>query len=185
MIWLAGRVFEGMIIGVTGLARAGKDSFADYLAKAYGFVKLNMSDCLRDQLVRDSKEPSKMNMSILGDEWRAKWGYDIIIRKTLECAQSLPKVIITGFRSVEEVSFMKSNSDKFMLVAIVASDETRFSRRNSDDPQDFDSFIARDIRDIEKKGLDKVLALADYVIDNDSNDWNLYGKCEEFLKSQK
>ena len=41
-----------MIIGVTALARAGKDTFADYLVSKYGFSKLNMSDVLTEELGR-------------------------------------------------------------------------------------------------------------------------------------
>ncbi|MFH0752846.1 MAG: AAA family ATPase [archaeon] len=170
-----------MILGVTGLARCGKDTFADFLVKSYNFTKLNMSDCLRDELIATSKDPSKGNMSILGDEWRAKWGYDIVIRRTLENASKLDKVIITGFRSVEEVEFMRGNSNNFQLIAIVASDETRFSRRTPDDPQDFDTFISRDRKDIQRKGLDRVLALADHVIENDSMGWEIHEKAEEFM----
>lgn len=172
-----------MLLGVTGLARVGKDAFADFLVRNYSFTKLNLSDCLRDELIKTGKEPTKGNMCILGDEWRAKWGYDIVIRRTLERAQKSSRVVITGLRSVEEVEFMRSGSNDFQLVAIVASDETRFSRKTSDDPQDFESFIGRDRRDIEKKGLDKVLALADHVIDNDSGGWEIHKKAAELMRT--
>ena len=171
-----------MIFGVTGLARSGKDTFADMLVRHYGFVKLNMSDCLRDELKRLGKPSTKDNMSILGDEWRSLWGYDIIIRRTLEDAKRFSKVVITGFRSPQEVEFMKKNNPSFFLVTLVASDETRFSRRNSDDPEDFDSFIGRDMRDVNNKGLGKVIAAADYVIDNDI-DGDMKDKAKEFLSS--
>ncbi len=171
-----------MILGVTGLARSGKDTFADMLVRHYGFVKLNMSDCLRDELKRQGRQPTKDNMSILGDEWRSMWGQDIVIRRTLEDARQFSKVVITGFRSPQEVEFMKRDNPSFFLVALVASDETRFSRRTSDDPGDFESFIGRDMRDMNNKGLGKVLVAADYVIDNDLNG-DMREKAREFLDS--
>lgn len=172
-----------MILGVTGLARSGKDSFADFIVKNYGFVKVNMSDCLRDELLAMGKEPSKDNMSILGDDWRSKWGKDIVLKRTLKDAKRLGNVVITGFRSVEEVDFIRKECPDFLLVALVASEEVRFGRKTKEDPQDFESFVNRDRRDIKNKGLDRVLALADHVIDNDSNGWELHGKARDFFTS--
>ena len=65
-----------MIIGVVSLARAGKDVFADYLAKNYGYRKVTTSDVLRDELIKQGKESTKDNMSLLADEWRKEYGMD-------------------------------------------------------------------------------------------------------------
>ncbi len=172
-----------MILGVTGLARAGKDVFADYLIKNYGYVKLGMSDCLKDELVKTGRQPTKDNMSLLGDEWRRDFGYDIVIRRTLEHAKAFDKAVITGFRSLEEVEFMRKSGSGFYLVSLVASDPVRFARRTPEDPQDEQSFFQRDRRDIEKKGLDKVIASADYVIKNDSTGLQLYRQIDRLVAS--
>ncbi len=183
MISLVGKDFE-MILGVTGLARAGKDVFADYLVKNYGFTKINTSDVLRDELIAKGKEPTKDNMSILADEWRAEHGcFDIVLKRSLDAAQNLDKAVIIGFRSLEEVELMRKLFPGCMIIAIVASDEARFSRRTSEDPQDFEGFIGRDRRDIENKGMDKAIAAADYVIDNDSGGWGIREKAAEFMRA--
>ena len=93
-----------MIICLTSLARAGKDTFADYLVDKYGFIKLNMSDVLRDELKAQGKEGTKEEMSLLGDEWRKLNGMDVVMKRTLEKAKQYDKVIITGVRSIEELS---------------------------------------------------------------------------------
>lgn len=155
-----------MIICLTSLVRAGKDTFADYLVEKYGFVKLNMSDVLRDALIAENKEPTKDNMSKLGDDWRKKFGMDIVIRKTLEKASKHDRVVITGMRSVEEVTFMKANAGELYLIAIIADREVRFERRSEADSQTEKEFFVRDERDIRNKGLDKVIAIADYEINN-------------------
>jgi len=155
-----------MIICLTSLARAGKDTFADYLVEKHSFVKLNMSDVLRDALITEGKEPTKDNMSKLGDEWRKQFGMDIVMRRTLEKASRHDKVVITGVRSVEEITFMKANAKELYLIAVTADPEVRFKRRSEADPQTEYGFFARDERDVKNKGLDKVIAMADYEVNN-------------------
>lgn len=165
-----------MIIGVTALARAGKDTFADYLVSNYGFSKLNMSDVLTEELGKLGRPKTKDQMSLLGDEWRKQHGMDIVIRRTLEKAATYVNTVITGFRSVEEVEFMKTNSGQFYLVAIVADMDVRFGRRNELDPDTLEGFTARDERDVQKKGLGKVIEKADYTLTNN------YKTTEEFYR---
>jgi len=165
-----------MIIGVTALARAGKDTFADYLVSKYGFSKLNMSDVLTEELGRLGRPQTKDQMSLLGGEWRKQYGMDIVIRRTLEKAEKQEKTIITGFRSIEEVEFMKANSGNFYLVAIIADMDVRFGRKNELDPDTLEGFTARDERDVQKKGLGKVIEKADYKLANN------YKTTEEFYK---
>lgn len=155
-----------MIIGVTALARAGKDTFALYLKEKYGFQTLNMSDVLADELARRGMEPTKDNRSLLGDEWRKQHGMDIVIRKTLEKAQAYDNVVITGVRSVEEVDFLRNNSKGFCLVAVVADQDIRFSRIGSLDPETPEAFTARDERDVKNKGLGKVIGAAEHTLTN-------------------
>jgi len=166
-----------MIICLTSLARAGKDTFADYLVNEYNFTKLNLSDILRDELKAQGKQGTKEEMSLLGDEWRKLYGMDIVMKKTLEKAKQYEKVIITGVRSIEEYYFIKNNADEVYLIAVTADKEIRFDRRNELDPQIKDEFFARDERDIKNKGLDKVIRVADFEITNN------YSSRDEFYKS--
>lgn len=158
-----------MIIGVTALARAGKDAFADYLVSRYSFSKLNMSDVLADELVIRGLEPTRGNRSLLGDEWRKQYGMEIVIRKTLEKAQTYDDVVITGVRSVEEVEFLRKNSKNFCLVAIVADLQVRFARRDELVLETLEAFTARDERDIKNKGLGKVIDMAVHTLTNNHN----------------
>ncbi len=172
-----------MIIGVTSLARAGKDTFADYLVDNYGFVKLNLSDVLREELMVQGKPATKEEMSKLGDEWRTRYGMHIVMRRTLDKAQKFDRAIITGLRSMAEISLMRNNSDKVYVVAITASRDVRYERRNRLDPQTKEEFFARDERDINNKGLDEVIKSADYEIRNNySNKQDFYDSIDKLMR---
>ncbi len=171
-----------MILCITSLARAGKDTVADYLVSDYGFAKLNMSDVLRDELIAAGKEPTKMEMSKLGDEWRQKYGMDIVMRRTIEKASRFERAVITGLRSIEEVQFMRANAGSMYLVAVVADAEVRFSRRTPEDPKTKEEFFARDERDIKNKGFDKVIAAADYKLENNFDSTSgLYAEVDSLM----
>ncbi|MBW6451505.1 MAG: AAA family ATPase [DPANN group archaeon] len=171
-----------IIIGVTGLARAGKDTMADYLVRKYNFKKFNMSDVISLELMKRGKQVTKENMSLLGDQMRKEFGNDIIIIKTLEKCKNFDNTIITGFRSPEEVSEMRYRSNNFFLFSINAEKEIRFSRRTDIDPQTESEFFERDTRDIDNKGLGRVIESADISIDNNSTFEKLDEQIDKNLK---
>lgn len=172
-----------MIIGLAALARSGKDLFADYLVKKYNFKKVNTSDVLRDALIEDNKPATKDNMSILADEWRKQHGMDIVTRRALESIKKYQgNIVVIGLRSLEEVELAKSLCNNFVLVAIKADDEIRYSRRDSRDPQDRKSFFFRDERDTKKKGMGKVIEQAQYTLENNDTIEEFYSKIDKLLK---
>jgi len=171
-----------LCIGIAALARGGKDSFAARLKNQFAFEQLNLSDVLKEELVRQGKEPTKMNMSILGDEWRNLYGYDIVLIKTLEKGKDQKRLVITGIRSVEEVEHLKKNHPNFILITVNTSQFNRFARRKESDPQTQEEFMARDRRDIENKGLGKVIEMTDHTIDNDGTMAEFEQKIDTLIK---
>lgn len=170
-----------VVIGVTAFARAGKDTLSAYLSLKYGFKALNMSDVLVDELIRQGREPTKANQSIIGDELRAKYGRDIVIKLLLNKAAAYDKVVITGMRSPEEVNYMKQNSAKFILIKLDSPLSKRFERKSEMDPGNIEEFAARDERDIRNKGLDKVMEMADYEIKNTGSLKEFYSEIDMFM----
>jgi len=140
-----------------------------------------MSDVIKDELIQQAREPTKMNMSILADEWRKLHGKDIVMRKTLEKAQDHDKVIITGIRSPEELDFLQTNTKRFKLISIQASREIRYNRRSNNDPQSPEEFFERDERDILFKGLGKVIEKADYNIKNEGSLEEIYAQIDSII----
>lgn len=180
-----------MIIGLTGLARSGKDAAAKYLIDNYKFNHLDFArDALFAEADKRGLERDKMILSILGDELRQEGGRGVLAKiinakieyeeqssSNLKTKSSKPEknYVITGFRSPEEVDLIRNEHLDFVLIEVNADKLTRFSRRNEKDPQDLEGFSARDQRDIYNKGLGEVLKMADYKINNE-------GTIEELFK---
>lgn len=175
-----------MIIGVVSLARAGKDTFADYLVSNYGFNKINTSDVLHDYFIKNNEKPTKDKMSILADKWRKESGcMDIVTQKSLNNINPSLNYVITGFRSKQESDLMRKKFPESFLISIICDKELRYSRRTDIDPQTKKGFFGRDERDIENKGLAKVIVDADYYLMNNSSLQDFHDQIKNFMKKIK
>jgi len=182
-----------LVIGLTGLASSGKGEFTDYLINKYKFKKLVFSDILKEEakkrglLENNNYEEQKDILSKFGKKLREKTGkWDILAEELIKKIKSgnLEKVVVDGFRSVEEVNLFKKNFENFYLVFIDADEKIRFSRRKLEDPTtNIENFKARDKRDIEKLGLGKVIEMADFTVNNNKQGLkNLYKEIDNLMK---
>jgi len=170
-----------VIIGLTGPAQAGKSTVAEYLVRNYGFKELSFSEDVLDPILKERGIPiTKMNRSKLGDELRRKEGMDVLARRLLT-KMDYPRIVVSNFRSPEEVEFLKNRTARFYLIRIDADPKIRFSRRGKLDPQTEKEFFARDERDAKNKGMEKVFKMADYTIDNNGPLEKLYEQVDELM----
>lgn len=181
-----------MIIGLTGLARSGKDTVANYLSQKYGFHHLDFArDALFAEADKRGIEKDKLSLSILGDELRQEQGRAVLAKiinsKIQSESSSKPEqdYVITGFRSPEEVDLIRNEHLNFVLIEISANQVTRFKRRTEKDPNDEELFNSRDKRDIYNKGLGEVLKMADYKILNQGTLEELYSLINDLMKKIK
>lgn len=178
---------EKEVIGIAGLARSGKDTAAKYLKREYGFKWLNFSDILVKEAKKRGKKPTKASLSRIGDKYREKHGkagLAVEIMNKIENSGSL-EFVITGFRSPEEVEYIKKRVNKFLMAEIKTKKELRWKRREESDPNTKKEFFKRDEVDIKKKGLGEVLERADITIENNSNLKSLYRSLDELVKKFK
>jgi len=107
-----------LVIGLTGLAGSGKGEVSSYLVKKYNFVKLVFSDILREEakkrelLENKNYEESKIILSKLGDHLREETGkMEVLAEMLVEKIKKdkLEKIVVDGFRAVEEVETFKKN----------------------------------------------------------------------------
>lgn len=169
------------VLILLGKARSGKDTIADFLVKEFGFRKFVFSSVLEEELKKQGKEITKKNMALLGDELRKEFGMNIVAKKLLEKVFEEKKIVFVGARSLEETELIKEKFPQAKLVLVEAEEKKRFNRRNELDENDLKSFSERDLIDSEKKGMEKVFALSDFKLENNSSLSDLFAKTRHLM----
>jgi len=160
-----------IVIGITGMPGAGKDTVRE-IVREYGFPVIVMGDEVRAEAARRNIEPTPENLGRLMLQIRAEEGPEVIAKRCISKIMALNArvVIVDGVRSPYEVREFKRSFPNFKVIAIHASPETRFKRLlkrgRSDDPKDWETFHARDQRELSV-GIGEVIATADYMIVNE------------------
>lgn len=163
------------IIAFAGMPFSGK-SEAVQIAKDSNIPVFRMGDAVWDEVKNRGLELNDKNVGMMADKMRKDRGMDIWARRTLDKIKSLDEaniVVIDGIRNMEEIDrFKKELGKDFVVIAIDASDETRYqraiSRSRQDDSKDLEKIKERDKREL-RWGLDVVIASADTVISNEGN----------------
>jgi dephospho-CoA kinase len=159
------------LIMITGMPGSGKTTFSDYF-KASGYEVIRMGDVLRELRKAEGLESSNSSVGNLAINIRQLEGEAIVAEKCLEKINVSPEdqLIIEGVRSLAEVERF-SEDHSTVLVAVHASRKTRhqrlFYRGRDDDPVTIEEFTRRDLRELDF-GLGRVIALADYMVVNES-----------------
>jgi len=174
-----------LIIGLTGKPRAGKDTIANYIAKKYGFIKLNISDLLAEILLQKKIKPTKKALSDLGETLRKKDKHFLGLLLTkkiiaLKKKTKKEKFIISGFRSIEEINAVKKKTKKFFLIKVNAPLSIRFKRKTKD--ENLKQFIEREKKELYSKGMLKVFKKADFSISNNKTKKELFKKIDVLMK---
>jgi dephospho-CoA kinase len=181
-----------IVIGLTGHAGCGKGTAAAYLKERHGFGWIVFSDIIKEEAAKrgllkgKSMEAEKLALSKFGSDWRKETGWnDVAARKAIERIrkEKMQKAVVDGFRSVEEVELFRETFKGFLLIRIEAPDDARWKRRLEQDPKSKKKdFEARDKADLEIKGLDKVLQMADIAVDNSGTKEELFQRMDEVLE---
>jgi dephospho-CoA kinase len=177
---------DKVVLAVAGMPGSGKAAFRKSLQKM-GYPVVIMGDVVREEAKLRNLEPTPENLGTLMLNLRAADGPAAVAKR---CAPNLEKateriVGVDGIRSLHEVNEFKKHFPNFVLVAIHASPKTRyqrlFRRRRSDDPQDWETFMERDLRELGV-GMGNVIATADYMIVNEGTFAQLNTGIKKVLK---
>jgi dephospho-CoA kinase len=162
---------EKLVLGLTGMPGSGK-SVVVKVAKILGYDCVAMGDVVREEAKVRGLEPTPENIGHVMLQLRHMEGTGAIATRSIPRIEKTKtqKVIVDGIRSLPEVEEFRKHFQKFKLIAIHASPETRFKRlyhrRRGDDTPDWDVFYERDMRELSV-GLGGAIALAEYVIVNE------------------
>ncbi|MDR0319047.1 MAG: flagellar hook-basal body complex protein FliE [Nitrososphaerota archaeon] len=176
---------DKLVIGLTGMPGAGKTVFVD-AAVAVGYVKVSMGDVIREETRRRGLELNPQNVGSVMLDLRKTGGANVVAELCVPkiVGHVSDKIVIDGLRSLSEVNVFKANFVGFKLVAVHAASEVRFERLSqrgrSDDPETFDVFFERDMRELSV-GLGNVIALSEHVLVNDSGIESFKTVVEKYL----
>ena len=151
---------------------AGKSSVASFL-KEKGFAVVTMGDAVREEAKRQGLEPTDINLGKMMLKLRQDLGPGavghIVLQKLARDGSSCSNVVIDGIRSIAEVEVLKEAAGHVKLLAIHASQNTRFKhlkeRARADAPSNGNEFAGRDKRELSV-GVSEAIALANEMISN-------------------
>ena len=180
-----------MIIGITGTDGAGKGTVVDYLTHHKGFAHYSSRDSIQKEVERQGLPVTRNQLRLTGNEMRAAFGDDIVVRHSFERAQTegQSSAVIESVRAAAEAVFLKAHG--VILLAVDADIVLRFervqSRRSSTDHVTFEEFVAQE--ELEKNDTNphgmqkaKVMEMADYTICNNGTLEELQSAVDTFVQ---
>jgi len=180
-----------MIIGLTGKRGTGKDTIANYLVEKMGFIMLDFTrDVLAPILEKQGKPVTRDNLIDLAMDGRRKAHNGIWAEKLCGTIKGNEDYTISGVRFVEEVEvFKKRFGDHFLLVSVVADDNTRYERcrkrgTKGEGDMSFEEYMEREKKPTEVAIL-KTMEMADYTVDNNSTHEHLFEEVDRIVKLLK
>ena len=172
---------EKQVLIITGYARSGKDTTADYLSKKYGFKKIVFTDFMKKELKKRKLAPTKENMNKYGQQFRDELGKDYLVRAVLAESEKHPKVAICSVKPIWEYEAIMQKYPQTKMILVTAPKELRFTRRPADSPSEFEAFLQRDKNDEKWYALKTIFSKKDFEITNDGTLGDLYKKIDEVM----
>ncbi len=176
-----------VVVGIAGMPGAGKATFKE-IAKRRGFTVVVMGDEIREETRRRGLKSTPENIGKIMLQLREEEGPAVVAKR---CVPKIEKargkiVFVDGIRSLHEVEEFKRHLPNFIFIAVHSSPETRFQRlfrrKRSDDPEGWETFLKRDLRELSV-GLGDAVAMADYLIVNEGTKEEFRMKIHEVLEA--
>lgn len=160
------------IIGLTGGMCSGKDSWADFLDKEFGFKHKSTSSIVREHIAENRLgEPTRDLTRETATRLREENGPDFLVSKAIERAGDNELIVVSGIYVVPEAVFLKHLGGN--IVNIVANEALRFDRMSKrkragevDVYSEYTRLMQNDLQSCSTdQRLADVIELADYEID--------------------
>ena len=181
-----------MILGVTGLYAAGKDTVGNIL-KEKGFHAISLSDFIREEAKKRRIKDTRENLIDLANAMRKKQGSGILARMALQRIEWDKNYVVTSIRNPVEVEVLRTKPN-FAFISVTASEKTRWKRmqerlkteKRNDDLKTFEDFKRNEQQEAEstdptKQQLTSVNQMADITINNDETLEELKKKIDKVL----
>jgi dephospho-CoA kinase len=162
------------VVSIVGMAGSGKSEVARVFENS-GFVKIRFGDITDDEVRKRGLDLNEKNERLVREELRQDHGmaaYAKLSIPRIDAALKSSNVVLDGLYSWEEYILLKSRyGESLVLVAVWASPTKRHERlgKRPVRPLTREEAAARDIAEIEKSNKGGPIAMADYIILNDSS----------------
>lgn len=176
-----------LVIGVTGHPASGKDAVAEYLEEK-GFAHLSGGNILRGIMKEQGLPVDRTSVREFVKEMRAKEGNHFPYKEIADKVER--DTVVSGLRNIAEYSVFKEKFlDEFMCIAVDCPIEVRYERASSrgriGDDVTFERFKEEEeherLADSGSHEVDKVIELADAILENSGTKEELFQKIDELL----
>jgi len=165
---------EFAVIGIVGLQGSGKTEVAKVAGES-DIPRVRMGDVVWTEVQRRGLEVNEHNVGVVANEFREQEGMAAIAKRCVplieEKGKSKTAVVVDGIRGKAEVDeFRRAFGDRFILLAVQASEQVRYervgSRGRSDDASGMEAFREKERRE-QGWGLEEAMKNADVTIVNE------------------
>jgi dephospho-CoA kinase len=178
------------IVSMVGMPGAGK-SEAARVFEANGFYRIRFGDVTDRELRKRGLELNEKNERDVREALRREHGmaaYAKLNLPAIDAALESSDVVIDGLYSWEEYTFLKDHyGEAFCAVAIWASPSTRYDRLTGRRvrPLSREDAAGRDKAEIENVNKGGPIAMADFIVLNESSLDSLRREAEGVIKQIK
>ena len=162
------------VVSIVGMPGAGKSEVARVFGEN-GFTRVRFGDVTDEEIAKRGLELNEENERHIRELLRKQHGMSAYARLNLPRIDSALKrsdVVIDGLYSWEEYTFLKSHyGEDFYVVAVWASPGTRYSRLTTrlNRRLTLEEAVSRDRAEVENVNKGGPIAMADFVIINESS----------------
>ena len=174
------------VVSIVGMAGSGKSEVARVF-EDNGFFRIRFGDITDKEVEKRGLGLNEENERQVREQLRKKLGMAAYAKLNLPVIDSALKnsdVVIDGLYSWEEYVFLKEYyGDKFYLVTVWASPETRYKRLTGRSKRKLtiEEAASRDKAEIENINKGGPIAMADYTINNESSLNNVREESEKII----
>jgi len=181
------RLAKKIIIGVVGLAGSGKTTATDFF-KEEQLPVIDFGKIVNEYIDRHHLTHTEKDHQIIRNQFRQKHGMEAFAvlneQNTSQFLEKSPIVVINGLRSYEEYLFLikKFPDVTIVLICVWASKETRNHRIKQRSRRSKFYGKERDQNEVIEANMGPTLALADYMVINESSLEEFYYKLENIYR---
>ena len=162
------------VVCIVGMAGSGKSEVARVF-ESIGFARVRFGDITDEEVRRRGLKLDENNERFVREQLRREHGMSVYAKLSLPRIDTLLKstdVVVDGLYSWEEYTLLKNHyGDRLSVVAVWASPRTRHQRLTQRPvrPLTPDEAASRDRAEIEQTNKGGPIAVADFMIVNDSS----------------